>query len=103
MGKISIRYDFQGQDALLKAQAQIAKLVRDQEDMAAEKQRLVAQQLSQAQALVDIRAPGSLGEPLLQVSVPPRIGACWSAESRSNSPQTLQAMFDSLINPGAAR
>ena len=103
VGKISVRYDFQGQDALLKAQAQIAKLVRDQEDTAAEKQRLVAQQLSQAQALVDIRAPGSQGEPLLQVSVPPRIGACWSVESRSSSPQTLQAMFDSLISPGTAR
>jgi type VI secretion system protein ImpL len=96
--KISVRYDFQGQEALLKAQMQMAKLARDQEGLVAEKQSLSAQQLSQAQALVDIRAPGSLGEPLLQVTVPPRVGACWSVESRSSSPQTLQAMFDSLIN-----
>lgn len=103
VSKITVRYDFQGQDALLKMHAQIVKLSREQEDMAAEKQRLTAQQLNQAQALVDIRAPGAQGEPLLQVSVPPRIGACWSVESRSSSPQTLQAMFDALINPGATR
>ena len=103
VSKISVRYDLQGQDALLKVQAQIAKLARDQVEIAAEKQRLMAQQLNQAQALVDIRAPGASGEPLMQVSVPPRIGACWSAESRSKSPQTLQAMFDGLIGPAAAR
>jgi type VI secretion system protein ImpL len=39
----------------------------------------------------------------MQVSVPPRVGACWSVESRSKSPQTLQAMFDALIGPAAAR
>lgn len=100
VSKISVRYDFQGQDALLKAHAQLVQLAREQDEMAAERQRLTAQQLGQAQALIDIRAPGSAGEPLLQVSVPPRIGACWSAESRGSSPQTLQAMFDSLINPG---
>lgn len=102
VSKIGVRYDFKGQGALLKAQAQLLKLASDQQSLAAEKQRLLARQLEQAQALVDIRAPGAQGEPLLQVSVPPRVGACWSAESRSSSPQTLQAMFDSLINAGAA-
>jgi type VI secretion system protein ImpL len=103
VSKISVRYELQGQDALLKAQAQITRLVRDQVEIAAEKQRLSAQQLGQAQALVDIRAPGASGEPLMQVTVPPRVGACWSLESRSKSPQTLQAMFDALIGLGAAR
>ncbi len=103
VSKISVRYDFQGQDALLKAVAQAAQLAREQAELAAEQQRLSAQQLSQTQALVDIRAPGSVGEPLLQVSVPPRIGACWSVESRRSSPQTLQAMFDALIDPAVAR
>ena len=102
VAKISVRYDLQGQDALLDAQAQIAKLARDQQEMGAERQRLTARQLSEAQALVDIRAPGAQGEPLLQVSVPPRIGGCWSAESRSKSPQTLQAMFDALVKPAAS-
>jgi type VI secretion system protein ImpL len=103
VSKISLRYDFQGQDAVLDAQAQIVKLARDQQDMIAERQRLSARQLREAQELVDIRAPGAQGEPLLQVSVPPRVGGCWSAESRSKSPQTLQAMFDSLIiKPAAA-
>lgn len=103
VSKISVRYDLQGQDALLKAQAQIAKLARDQVDAAAEKQRLAAQQLGQAQALVDLRAPGASGEPLMHVSVPPRVGACWSVESRNKSPQTLQAMFDALIGPARPR
>lgn len=103
VGKISVRYDLQGQDALLKAQAQLTRLARDQVEIAADRQRLSAQQLGQAQALVDLRAPGASGEPLMQVSVPPRVGACWSAESRSKSPQTLQAMFDALIGPAAAR
>uniref|UniRef100_UPI000D370AA9 type VI secretion protein IcmF/TssM N-terminal domain-containing protein n=1 Tax=unclassified Variovorax TaxID=663243 RepID=UPI000D370AA9 len=102
VSRISVRYDLQGQDALLKAQAQLAKLTREQVEIAAEKQRLSAQQLGQAQALVDIRAPGASGEPLMQVSVPPRVGACWSVESRNKSPQTLQAMFDALIGPAAA-
>lgn len=103
VSKISVRYDLQGQEALLKAQAQLTKLARDQAEIAAEKQRLATQQLGQAQALVDLRAPGASGEPLMQVSVPPRIGACWSLESRSKSPQTLQAMFDALISPVAAQ
>jgi type VI secretion system protein ImpL len=103
VGKISVRYDLQGQEELLKAVAQATQLAGEQADLGAEKQRLSAQQLTQAQALVDIRAPGAQGEPLLQVSVPPRIGGCWSAESRSNSPQTLQAMFNALITAPPAR
>lgn len=101
VSRISVRYDLQGQDALLKAQAQLLQIAREQEEKSAEKQRLTTEQLGQAQALVDIRVPGAAGEPVMQVSVPPRIGACWSIESRTSSPQTLQAMFDSLISsPG---
>lgn len=103
VSKISVRYDMQGQDALLKAQAQLTKLAREQVEITAEKQRLSAQQLGQAQALVDMRVPGASGEPLMQVSVPPRIGACWSVESRNKSPQTLQAMFDALLGPAGTR
>lgn len=103
ISKIGVRYDLQGQDALLKAQARLTRLARDQIEIAAEKQRLEVRQLGQAQAMVDMREPGASGEPLMQVSVPPRVGVCWSLENRGRSPQTLQAMFDALIGPAAVR
>jgi len=103
VNRIRVRFDFQGQDALLDARDQLAKLARERDDLLAEKQRIASQALSQAQALIDIRAPGAQGEPIMQISVPPRIGACWSTDSRRKSPQTLQAMFDGLVNPAAAR
>ncbi|XAH22409.1 hypothetical protein AAFF27_20680 [Xylophilus sp. GW821-FHT01B05] len=76
-------------------------LLRRRDELATERQRLAAQQISDAQALIEVRAPGAQGEPLLEVSVPPRIGACWSSDSRIRSPQTLQAMFGALLDASA--
>jgi type VI secretion system protein ImpL len=101
--KISVRYDFQGQDALLQAAAKFTDLTKEQLDLSTEMKRLSSRQLGQAQSLVEIRAPGSQSEPSLQVFVPPRIAACWSTSSRSHSPQTLKAMFDALIAPVSTR
>ena len=99
VSRIRVRYDFEGQDELLRITARIAELLRQRAELQAHKQRLTQQQTREAQALVEIQAPGASGEPVLSVNVPPRVGACWSSESLVRSPQTLQALFRSLQQP----
>lgn len=99
VNRIRVRYDFEGQDELLRTTARIAELNRQRTALTAQKQQLTQQQTREAQAMVEIQAPGASGEPVLSVNVPPRVGACWSSESLVRSPQTLQALFRSLQSP----
>jgi type VI secretion system protein ImpL len=99
VNRIRVRYDFEGQPELLKIAGRVAELDRQRTDLGAQRQRL--SQTREAQALLEIRAPGAGGEPILEVSVPPRIGACWSKDSLVRSPQTLQALFRSLRDPAS--
>lgn len=101
VNRIRVRYDFEGQDELLKTTARIAELNQQRTELITQKQRLTQQQTREAQTMVEIQAPGASGEPVLSVNVPPRVGACWSSESLVRSPQTLQALFRSLQQPVA--
>ena len=100
--QISLRYNFEGQDAILKSAQQLEVLDRQDKEKAIEKQRLQDAQVAREQRGIDAKlsnanASGSGGTASIEVSVPKQIGVCWDNRLTAYKSQDTQAMFKELV------
>lgn len=102
--QISVHYDLQGQTAILAGAQQLAQLLEQQTKQTQLLHQAIDAQANQTQQLLLIKMASANGEPErpLQVSLPQRIGMCWNENGVAHGTQTLQQMFDGLMdNRGA--
>ena len=100
--QISLRYNFEGQDAILKSAQQLEVFDRQDKEKATEKQRLQDAQVAREQRGIDTKlsnanASGSGGAASIEVSVPKQIGVCWDKRLTAYKSQDTQAMFRELV------
>lgn len=102
--QISLRYNFEGQDAILKATQQISDLERQEKDKTLEKQRTQDTQAAREQQAIQVRLSNA-GSPnaggvasSIEVSVPKQIGVCWDTRAVPYKTQDIQALFKELAN-----
>ncbi len=97
--QIGVRYDFTGQDAILKTAQQLEQLEQQEKETLAGKRRAQDQQAQQARQNIEVKLAGS-PEPPMRVKLPEQIGVCWNPNSVPHKTQTLQAMFKELLEGG---
>jgi type VI secretion system protein ImpL len=93
VNRIGVRYNFEGQDAVVRLSQQLDALDQQEKDKLAEKARLQDQQLRLEQ--VGMQTKMSSGRRTAKVSVvlPEEIGVCWNTRLSANTAQDSQAMF----------
>jgi len=94
--QIGVRYDFTGQDAILKTVQQLEQLEQLEKETTAAKRRAQDQQTQQERQNIEVKLAGS-PEPPMRVKLPEQIGVCWNPDSVPHKKQTLQAMFKELL------
>ena len=100
--QISLRYNFEGQDAILKSAQQLEILERQDKEKILEKQRLQDVQTAREQQSIDSRLSNATassldGSRLIEVSLPKQIGVCWDTRLVAYKAQDTQAMFKELV------
>ncbi|WP_084320086.1 type VI secretion protein IcmF/TssM N-terminal domain-containing protein [Herbaspirillum huttiense] len=103
--QISVRYNFEGQDAVLKTAQQLDAYAKLDKEAAAEKQKLQDEQFKRSQeniqAKLAAQAPrvgGQIVEPSNEVFLPPQIGACWDKEAVKDRSRNMQSIINELVN-----
>jgi type VI secretion system protein ImpL len=94
--QIGLRYNFEGQDAILKAAQQLELLDRQEKEKTAEKQRLQDAQFAREERGIQAKLSNATTVPGIEVSVPKQIGVCWDTRMTPHKPQDTQAMFKEL-------
>lgn len=100
--QISLRYNFEGQDAILRSAQQLDLLDKQDKEKIAEKQRLQDAQITREQRGIEAKLSnaGSVSSgsaPAIEVSVPKQIGVCWDNRLVAHKSQDTQAMFKELV------
>lgn len=100
--QISLRYNFEGHDAILKSAQQLEILDKQDKEKVAEKQRLQDTLLAREQRGIEAKLSNSGGSasnsaPAIEVSVPKQIGVCWDERLQAHKSQDTQAMFKELV------
>jgi type VI secretion system protein ImpL len=93
VNRIGVRYNFEGQDAVVRLSQQLDALDQQEKDKLAEKARIQDQQLRQQQVglQTNIANVGRTGK--VSVILPEEIGVCWNTRLIANTAQDSQAMF----------
>ena len=94
--QVGLRYNFEGQDAILKAAQQLEQLERQEKDKTAEKQRLQDAQFAREERGIQAKLSNATAVPAIEVSLPKQIGVCWDTRMTPHKPQDTQAMFKEL-------
>jgi type VI secretion system protein ImpL len=94
--QIGLRYNFEGQDAILKAAQQLELLDRQEKEKTADKQRLQDAQFAREERGIQAKLSNATTVPGIEVSVPKQIGVCWDTRMTPHKPQDTQAMFKEL-------
>jgi type VI secretion system protein ImpL len=94
--QIGLRYNFEGQDAILKAAQQLELLDRQEKEKTAEKQRLQDAQFAREERGIQAKLSNATSVPAIEVSLPKQIGVCWDTRMTPHKPQDTQAMFKEL-------
>lgn len=106
--QIGLRYNFEGQDAILKAAQQLEQLDRLEKEKTADKQRLQDAQFAREERGIQAKLSNATSVPGIEVSLPKQIGVCWDTRLTPHKPQDTQAMFKELAaaqvqgGPGAS-
>jgi type VI secretion system protein ImpL len=108
--QISVRYNFEGQDAILKQAQQLDTFDKLEKDTAREKQKLQDEQFKRSQENIQqklaAQAPRIAGlriEPSAEVFLPQQIGACWDQNALKDRSQNMQSIINDLVNNQAAQ
>ncbi|MEO7030878.1 MAG: type VI secretion protein IcmF/TssM N-terminal domain-containing protein [Herbaspirillum sp.] len=96
--QIGVRYDFVGQDNILKTAQQLERLEQQEKEATETKRHAQDTQTAQAQRNIEVKMAGGQ-EPPMQVALPERIGVCWNPASKPHKEQSLKTMFKELLNP----
>lgn len=94
--QIGLRYNFEGQDAILKAAQQLEQLDRLEKEKTADKQRLQDAQFAREERGLQAKLSNATSVPAIEVSLPKQIGVCWDTRLTPHKPQDTQAMFKEL-------
>jgi type VI secretion system protein ImpL len=94
--QIGLRYNFEGQDAILKAAQQLELLDRQEKEKTADKQRLQDAQFAREERGIQAKLSNATSVPAIEVSLPKQIGVCWDTRLTPHKPQDTQAMFKEL-------
>ena len=94
--QIGLRYNLEGQDAILKGAQQLAQLDKLEKDKTAEKQRIQDVQFAREERGIQARLSNATGVPGIEVSLPKQIGVCWDSRMMPHKPQDTQALFKEL-------
>lgn len=94
--QVGLRYNFEGQDAILKAAQQLEQLERLEKEKTAEKQRLQDAQFAREERGIQAKLSSAAAVPAIEVSLPKQIGVCWDTRMTPHKPQDTQAMFKEL-------
>lgn len=94
--QVGLRYNFEGQDAILKAAQQLEQLERQEKEKTAEKQRLQDAQFAREERGIQAKLSSAAAVPAIEVSLPKQIGVCWDTRMTPHKPQDTQAMFKEL-------
>ena len=100
--QISLRYNFEGQDAILKSAQQLDNLDKQDKEKTAEKQRVQDAQIAREQRGIEAKlsnsgSTGSSTGPAIEISVPKQIGVCWDTRLTPHKSQDTQALFKELV------
>ncbi|SDV47123.1 type VI secretion protein IcmF/TssM N-terminal domain-containing protein [Chitinasiproducens palmae] len=97
--QITVRYDFDGADAIVDGAQQVAQLQDEEARQVQARQAAVNAQAAQTQQLMLIKMASANGAPErpVRVALPQRIGMCWNAQP-GTAPPSLKQMFDSLLD-----
>lgn len=100
--QISLRYNFDGHDTILKAAQQLDLLDKQDKEKVAEKNRLQDAQVLREQRGIEAKLSNSGGvansnAPVIEVSLPKQIGVCWDARLVAHKMQDTQAIFKELV------
>lgn len=95
--QIGLRYNFEGQDAILRAAQQLDLLDKLEKEKTAEKQRLQDLQFAREQRGIETRLSNAVSVPAIEVSLPKQIGVCWDERLVPHKPQDTQALFKELV------
>jgi len=94
--QVGLRYNFEGQDAILKAAQQLELLERQEKEKTIDKQRLQDAQFAREERGIQARLSSAAAVPAIEVSLPKQIGVCWDTRMTPHKPQDTQALFKEL-------
>ena len=100
--QISVRYDFDGQDGVVKAAQDLDSLNQLQQDTLDAQQRLQDEGFQRAQQAIEdkiaaVQMPASAG---VAVSLPQQVGVCWDQQTQTGKPD-VSATIRELVSHAA--
>lgn len=103
--QITVRYNFEGQDAIVRTAQQLEAYDKLDKEAVQEKQKLQDEQFKRSQENIQAklaaqtpRVGGLRIEPSNEVFLPPQIGACWDRNAVKDRSQNMQSIINELVN-----
>ncbi|OYO27942.1 type VI secretion protein IcmF/TssM N-terminal domain-containing protein [Janthinobacterium sp. PC23-8] len=105
--QLLLRYNFQGQDAILQQVQQLESIDKQQKELERALQTLKQSQSRQAQDSIAqklaAQIPYSSGSPpSTELFLPPQIGVCWGQDALKDRSQNMQAIINTLVDKEVA-